>query len=186
MELNWQNTSSFLFGSYDMYQRFGIQIAENGLPSDVLMPALRSRKVTIPLRSGAYDFGAKYYDERPVQITCVTVKKGTRDDAREMAYILSKKSQIYFWNEPEKYYIGRIYQAPNLEILRNVGNRFALNFVLEPFAYGGTKTEQFTDLHYSPNYQGTVSTPTYIVIRNTGTSAATNIQIMQTDKKENF
>lgn len=186
MVFTWQNKSSFLFGAVDMYQRFGITIADNGEPQDTMLPELRPRKVTAPLRNGAYDFGAHYYDERAISITCVTVKAVTRDDAREMAYILSKKSEIRFWNEPDKYYIGRIYQAPGLEVLRNVGNRFSLTFVCEPFAYGLTTTEQMQNLVYLPEYKGTAPTPTYIVIENTGTSNAVNVQIVQTNRKDSL
>lgn len=184
MSYTWQNKSSFLFGNTDMYQRFGIQIADDGMPSDVLKPQLRERKVTVPLRNGSYDYGAKYYDERPYGINCVTVKAGTRDDAREMAYILSKKSEIYLWNEPDKYYIGRIYQAPDLECLRKIGNRFTLNFVLEPFAYRNVIDDVFDGTHYVPDYKGTAPTPTYIVITNTGNSNAVNIQLKQIITKE--
>lgn len=168
-----------------MYQTFGIQISDDGMPNDVLKPQLRERKVTVPLRNGSYDYGAKYYNERPYGINCVTVRAGTRDDAREMAYILSKKSQLRLWTEPEKYYIGRIYQAPDLECLRKVGNRFTLSFVLEPFAYRNTITDVFTNGQYSPNYRGTADTPTYIVITNTGLTNAVNLQITQSIKQEN-
>ena len=129
MTRTWQNASSFLFNGIDMFQRFGLQLIDDGMPSDVLMPELRPRKVTIPMRSGAYDYGAHYYDERSITFSCVTVRAVSRDDAREIAYILSKKSPIRFWTEPDKYYIGRIYQAPTLEQLRNVANRFPLTFV---------------------------------------------------------
>lgn len=185
MSFTWQDKSSFLFGTTDMYQTYGISIAENGMPNDVLMPTLRPRKVVNPLRSGAYDYGAHYYDERTVQIRCVTVKAGTRDDAREMAYTLSKKSQIHFWNEPSKYYVGRVYEAPSLDILRKIGNQFTLTFVLEPFAYGETLTEPFVNRMYNPQYKGTASTPTTIIIENTGTGNAVNITITQTIRKEN-
>ena len=184
MAYTWQNKSSFLFGTTDMFTTFGIQISDDGMPNDVLKPQLRERKVTIPLRNGAYDYGSHYYDERPYGINCVTVKAGTRDDAREMAYILSKKSQLRLWNEPDKYYIGRIYQAPDLECLRKIGNRFTLSFMLEPFAYRNTITEAFTGQLYVPNYHGTADTPTYIVITNTGSGNAVNIQITQSIKQE--
>ena len=186
MIYDWQNKSSFLFGTIDMYQKFGISIVDNGLQNDVLIPSLRSRKVTVPLRDGAYDFGAKYYDERPIQVSCTTVKAGTRDDAREMAYVLSKKSTIRFWNETDKYYIGRIYQAPDLDVLRNISNKFVLNFILEPFAYGETITRPFDGLHFAVDYKGTALTPTYIIIENTGESNAVNLQIMQTNRQENY
>ena len=184
MTFTYIDKSSFLFGTTDMYQTFGIQIRDNGFAKDVLMPTLRERKVTIPLRSGSYDYGAKYYNERTVPLNCVTVRAGTRDDAREMAYILSKKSQIRLWNEPDKYYVGRIYQAPDLDILRNIGNQFTLSFVLEPFAYRNTITESFVDRQYIPDYHGTAPTPTYIVIENVGSSNAVNIQITQSIKQE--
>lgn len=183
-EYTYIDKSSFMFGTTDMYQRFGISISENGLPDDVLKPTLRERKIVIPMRNGAYDYGAQWYDERPLTVTCVTVRAGTRDDAREMAYVLAKKTQIRFWNEPDKYYIGRVYTAPGLEILRKVGNKFTLNFILEPFAYGQTVSETFTDRRYQPSYKGTAPTPTYIVIENTGNGIARNIQIVQSIRRE--
>lgn len=182
--LTWQDTSSFLFGTTDMFQRFGIKISNDGLPDDVLKPQLRERKVVIPMRNGAYDYGARWYDERPLSVSCVTVKAGTRDDAREMAYILSKKSTIRFWNEPDKYYIGRIYAAPGLEVLRKAGNKFTLNFILEPFAYGEVVNGTFVNRIYKPNYKGTAPTPTYIVIENTGNAPAKYIQIVQSIIRE--
>lgn len=184
-EYTYIDKSSFMFGTTDMYETFGIQISENGLPDDVLKPPLRERKVVVPQRNGAYDYGARWYDERPLSLTCVTVRAGTRDDAREMAYILSKKSQIRFWNEPDKYYMGRVYTAPGLEILRKVGNKFTLNFVLEPFAYGALVSEDFVNRRYITNYKGTAPTPTYIVIENTGSGNAVNIQIVQSIRREN-
>ena len=184
MSFTWQNKSSFLFGTTDMYTTYGIMLTDDGMPEDVLLPGLRSRKVTIPLRSGAYDYGAHYYDERGIQITCVTTRVLTREDTREIAYTLSKKSEIRFWTEPDKYYIGRVYQAPTLEQIRKVGNRFSLIFVCDPFAHGLTKTESFTNLRYEPEYPGTAPTPTYIVIENTGNANAVNIVLTQTDKQE--
>ena len=184
MEKNWLTKSSFKINDTDMYAAFGLQLTDDGLPKDVLIPGLRSRKQVIPLRSGAYDYGAKYYDERPLQIKVVTTRILSRSDTREIAYVLSKKVELRTWNEPDKYYIGRIYQAPDLEQLRNIGNRFPMTFICEPFAYGATKTEQMTSLLYIPDYKGTAATPTYIVIENTGTGPATNIQITLTKRKE--
>ena len=43
MAYSWQDKSSFLFGSTDMYQRFGIQIADDGFAQDLLKPQLRER-----------------------------------------------------------------------------------------------------------------------------------------------
>ena len=184
MDKNWLTRSSFTFGGVDMYAEFGIQLTDDGLPKDVLIPGLRSRKQQIPQRHGAYDYGAEYYDERSIGIRCVTTRILTRADTREIAYALSKKAELRTWNEPDKYYIGRIYQAPDLEQLRTIGNRFPLIFICDPFAYGETKTEQMPSLVYLPKYRGTAATPTYIVIENIGETAAVNIQITQTNRKE--
>lgn len=181
----WQENGSFLFGAVDMFATFGIKMTETSIPHDVLIPDLRARKVTIPQRHGAYDYGARYYDERPIEIECVTKRIISHAEVREIAYILSKKSEIRFWTEPDKYYIGRVYQAPTLEQLRNVGNRFSLVFVCEPFAYGETKTDSFTGLRYTPSYKGTAPTPAYIVVENTSESGnAVDIVITQTIRRE--
>lgn len=182
----WKTNGSFLFGVTDMFTEFGIKLTETSVPKDVLLPDLRARKATIPQRHGAYDFGARYYDERAIEIECVTKRTINRDSVREIAYILSKKSEIRFWTEPEKYYIGRVYQAPTLEQLRNIGNRFSLVFVCEPFAYGETKTDSFTGLRYTPSYKGTAPTPAYIVVENTSESGtAVDIVITQTIRRDN-
>ena len=183
---------SFKFGSVDMYQRFGVRISDSSVPQDVFLPSLRSRKVEIPLRHGQYDYGAKYYRERPLQLNCVVPGWLKEDEAtirgfgREIAYILSEKDEIRIWNEPDKYYIGRVYDEIALTQVRNTGLVFTLTFTCDPFLYGETKTEQMESLMYLPEYKGTANTPTYIEITNTGTTAAVNIQIVKTDKRGTF
>lgn len=185
MAYTWLNKSSFTFGGVDMYERFGIQLENE--PHDVILPPLRSRKITIPQRHGSYDFGAKYYDERGLQLDCVTVRTLSREDVREISFMISRKSEIRIWNEPQKYYIGRIYDSTGLEQIRNIGNKFQLLFVCEPFAYGATSTVAFVNRQFLPTYIGTAATPTYIVIRNTASSGnVTNIKITQIDKQENY
>lgn len=183
----WKENGSFRFGTVDMFETYGIKLTERSIPQDVLMPDLRSRKKEIPLRHGAYDYGAKYYDERAIKIECVTKKIISREESREIAYMLARKSEIRFWTEPEKYYIGRVYEAPTLEQLRNVGNRFQLIFICEPFAYRNSVTASFVNRVYSPNYNGTAPTPTQIVITNTSSTVSIrNITIVQTIKKESL
>ena len=183
----WKTHGSFLFGTVDMYETYGIKMTATSIPKDVLLPSIRARKVTIPQRHGVYDYGAKFYNERAIQIDCITNRVITREESREIAFTLSQKTEIRFWTEPEKYYVGRIYDAPNLDQLRNVGNKFTLTFLCEPFAYGVSKTEFFVNRKYVPNYQGTAATSTYIIITNIAASGnASNIKLVQTDKEENY
>lgn len=179
MEFSYLNKSSFVFNGTDMYKRFGIQLVDE--PEDVIQPGLRSRKTVIPNRSGAYDFGARYYDERILTLNCVTTRVVDRAGMREISYLLSKKGTIRIWNEADKYYVGRLYDAIALEQLRRIGNRFELRFICEPFAYRETIQRNFQGI-YVPNYSGTASTPTRIEITNTGTRDAVGIRIMQVDR----
>lgn len=166
---------SFEFGQTDMYTAYGLRIRQK---HGILKPALRERKITIPARSGTYDFGAKYYDERTIVVECDTIRSLTASDKRELAYILSAKDKITFWDEPDKYYVGRIYDAAEIERIGGIGLYFPLTFTCEPFAYGETKNVIFTAAKtLKPNYAGTADTPTRIEITNNGASAATGIQI---------
>lgn len=193
--MSWLENGSFKFGNIDMYETFGIQILDDSMEEDLLLPEVRTRKVTIPLRHGEYDFGSKYRKNRPLTMNCVSTRFTTegefRDYAREIAYVLSKKNEIRRWNEPDKYYIGKIEKEITLIQIRDVGNVFTLEFTCEPFAYGETKTEQFVrqgnSLVYNPNYRGTEDTPTYIEIVNTGSTASVvNIRISQIDRKDTY
>ena len=185
------NHGSFKFGSVDMYEKFHLKIMDASMPGDAFLPGLRERKVEVPNRHGKFDFGAKFYNERSVVLQCIvdgamnTSEMSLRAYAREIAYVLSRKDEIRIWNEPDKYYIGRIYQEIQLTQVRDLGNVFTIEFVCDPFCYGETKTEPMTDLFYLPEYKGTAPTPTYIVIENVGEHAAVNVQIVQTDRKGN-
>ena len=190
MTAPWIENGSFKFGSIDMYETFGIQILNESMEEDLLLPEVRTRKITIPLRHGEYDFGSKYRKNRPLRLDCVSTSFETEGEfrayAREIAYVLSKKNQIRRWNEPDKYYIGKIEKEITLTQIRDVGNVFTLDFTCEPFAYGSTRTDSFTNLFYTPNYNGTEDAPTHIEIVNTGSSNAVNIRISQVDRKDTY
>lgn len=173
---------SFEFGGVDMAQRFGIYV----IAYDVLMPALRQRKVVVPQRSGAHDFGAEYRDERKIRIECDTRINLTRHDLRELAYLLSKKNTIRIWDDPDVYYIGRIYDAPDLTNI-SIGFEFALAFECEPFAYGPVKTISIVGSTATRiALDGTEKTPTRISITNNGDVDAVGIQIRLRKRKETY
>lgn len=174
------DSGSFRFGEHDLYRDFGLRLVE--VIGDALQPQLRERKRTIPSRSGAYDFGARFYDERTVTLSCESARAMPRASWRELSYILSRKGRLYIFNEPDKYYIGRVYDPAQIETARFELVRFELRFICEPFAYGETIQRNFQGL-YAPNYTGTAATPTRIEITNTGVRDAVGIRIMQIDKK---
>lgn len=166
---------SWSFNGVDMLETFGLILEEPF--DDKLQPKLRERKLVVPRRSGAYDYGAKYYDERDVIVKCASVKLLTRSDVRRLAMALSVKGELRDWHEPDKYYVGRLYESPDIERLAGVGKRFQLEFVCEPFAYGKQVTTTF--INQAPMvYEGTATTPVHIVIRNTSDTAIKGITLL--------
>ena len=164
----------FSFNGTPMRQSFGISIAK---VHDVLLPALRARQIGIPQTDGRYDYGAKNWEERPLILECNIAKKPSRAEMRELAYVLSQKGKIVLWNEPDKYYIGRLYDP---QVLTKIGRgqlEFTLEFVCEPFAVGKTITQPLTNGNNPIEYKGTAETPCLIVLKNTGTETITNVQL---------
>lgn len=173
---------SLLFGGVDMWTKFGMRVLAI---SDVLKPELRERKVIVPKRSGAYDYGAKYYDERELTLRILILENTlTRAQEREFSYYFAPKKRIILWNETDKYYLGRAYKPPELKQIRNGGLEYEITFMCEPYAYGETKTEAFTSNSYTPAYKGTAPTPTRIEITNNNQTSATQVQIVQVVKLE--
>lgn len=171
---------SFEFGRTDMLEAYGIRV----ISYDCLAPALRPRKVIVPGRDGAYDFKAKNYDERTVQLDCDTVIGLTRDQVRELAYVLSKKNTLRIWDEPDKYYIGRVYDAASIVPIGSIGQEFTLNFICDPFAYGKVTTLNIEGGNPAQlSYAGTARTPTRIAITNNGAADAVDILIRLREKR---
>lgn len=160
---------SFTFGGVDIREKYGLYV---GSWQDVLKPALRARKLTIAGRDGAWDFGAHAYDER--QITVRLVGRLTYAQKRELAFALSEKHQLRYWEEPDLYYIGRVYNAAAIARLPADAKQFTVTFICEPFAYGKTTT---LDLSRDIQYAGTARTPTRIEIKNTGSTAITKVRL---------
>lgn len=157
--------NSWTFNGIDMRAEFGLILEEPF--DDRLQPTLRERKLVVPHRNGAYDYGAHWYDERPVGVKCASTKLLTRDDVRRLARVLSEKGELRSWYEPDKYYVGRIYEGAVIERIVGKAKRFELPFVCEPFAYGKQVTEQFTN-QAALAYAGSAETPTHIIITNKG------------------
>ena len=61
---------SMTIGGVDLKQEYGIIIEEINRP---FLPKLRPRKVELPNRSGAYDYGAKWRDEISLDIKCGSI-----------------------------------------------------------------------------------------------------------------
>lgn len=165
---------SFSFGTYNSLHDWGIRV----MKYDTLTPPKRSRKMQIPERSGMYDFGARCWEERTVRIECVLERKISRAQMREIAGALSRKGRLRLWDEPEKYYIGELYDSAEiLDYYDESMREFTLSFICAPFALGRTITQPIATGENPVDYQGTAETPCVIVLRNLSGAYAQNITI---------
>ena len=177
---------NFLYNDVDMYMTFGIRcIATRHLTAN-----LRPRKIVVPTRSGAYDYRANYHDERELSILCqVTrplIKTEEQDEFDDLKYLLcggKSKGRIILWDQPDRYYYGRVYDQDVVKEYFNLaGREITLRFICDPYAYGlepkiFTTDSNMLDLTESNHYIGTRETPTRITIRNTGDMPISGIQI---------
>lgn len=165
---------SFSFGTYNSVDDWGIMV----IGHDTFLPPKRSRKINIPGRSGAYDYGAKHWDERTVRLECVLMRQMKKEEFREIVYLLSKKGRLRLWNEPEKYYMAELYDSPNVDdFYLEEMREFELAFVCEPFAYGENVTTALADGRNRIAYKGTAETPAVIVLRNASDDEIANVTI---------
>lgn len=165
---------SFLFGGVNMLQDWGIR----GYIVDGLIPAKKTRRVDLPGRDGVYDFGSTFYKNRALKVRCDTMRGHSRDEIRRLARVLSTKSRIVFWNEPEKYYLGELQNQIELTYLGRAGHAFELVFDCDPFAYGASVEKRWAGATGNVvGYAGTARTPAVLTVKNTGASPIQGLTI---------
>jgi len=172
---------SFRFGRYNSVDDWGIMVTA----TDVLLPPKRKRKITIPGRSGAYDFGARNWEERTIRISCMLTRQMSKAQFREVIYALSKKERLRLWNEPDKYYVAELYESPEVkDFYMEAAREFELAFTAEPFAYGPTITEPVASGRNVLDYHGTAETPCVIALKNVSGSDVANITITAVKRRK--
>ncbi len=165
---------SFSFNQYNSVEDWGMMV----VATDVLLPPKRRRKITIPGRSGAYDFGAKNWEERTIRLTCTLMRQMSKGEFREIVYALSKKGRLRLWNEPDKFYVAELYDPSEVQdFYMETAREFELAFTAEPFAYGQTVTTPITNGRNTIAYQGTAKTPCLIVLKNISQNEVMNITL---------
>ena len=166
---------SFTFNAIDMYQTFAVKI----LAYDLLMPELRRREVVIPGRSGAYDYGAKYHENRPLQMQVEVEREISPMQFDELKYTLSRKGRIILWDKPDRYFVGQLYDPAEVtDFFRHSRREFEIAFLCEPYAYALEPTVlKSTEPVLRIAYEGTREAPTLITIRNTGDTPLYGLRI---------
>ena len=174
-----QEWGDLLFNGVSLQESFGLLF---GTPEDVLFPKWRERKQAIPGVDGRYDYGSRNHEERTYRIKCISLRPLSRAEVRERAYLLSRKSTIRNWDEPDKYYVGQLMDDQPLKRLtadRDGNGRIGLEltFTCEPFAYGKTITQPLTNGNNPIKYKGTAETPCLIILKNSSASTIQTVQI---------
>lgn len=156
-----------------------------------LLPPLRKRDLTIPGRHGSYDFSGNTYDNRILSMEISYLGNSIsalRSRAREISAWLSQteNKQLIFDDEPEKYYLAKIYDAISFENLFLIG-KTTLGFECQPFAYSTSESNQTFNITADGQEitivnSGSVETPQIITIRNTGTNTISGFTITRREE----
>jgi len=117
-----------------------------------LLPVLRKRELVIPGKHGTYGFGDETFDKRIIEIELKYI--GTsfnelRTRARQIAYWLSGFSgtkNLVFSDEPDKWYVGKIYSEIGLQNFFKLGQA-TVQFECEPFAYALLSAYDVTSIY---------------------------------------
>lgn len=105
-----------------------------------ILPDLRIRELVIPGKHGVYDFGINRFDKRMIQVDFQYI--GTsfnelRTRARNISSWLNAYDgfkNLVFSDEPDKYYVAKIYSSIGLANLFKIGQA-TIQFECQPFAY---------------------------------------------------
>ena len=168
------------FGGVDLFEAFGILCETR---RDVLAPPVNERNIHIPEKDGSWWSEEYRYNDRTVELGCVTMTELDRGMLRELAYVLSGKKKLVLSDEADKYYLAQLCDPSVIQHIGKKGTKHVLKFRCKPFAYGETVTAEIKNGVQRVCYKGTASAPVLIVLKNTGSSEATNILIQSTHKR---
>ena len=123
------------YDALDSYDDFQIVAKTVDRP---ILPAMRKREMAIPGKHGIYNFGLNTYNKRIISILIQYVGATFNDlrlRARDIAAWLSQTSykELIFSDEPDKYYLAKIYDPVGLENFFRLG-KATIQFECQPFA----------------------------------------------------
>jgi len=103
----------------------------------IFLPEKNIRFEDVPGRNGSVSFDDETRRDIIIQVDCTILGKTreeVRANARQAEYWLSRKGQLSFWNEPQRFYIGQVVnQVPLMKYIKY--EEMSLLFRCEPFAY---------------------------------------------------
>ena len=169
---------SFSIGSLDnnMYTKWGIKC----IAHDSFRAPAREDRQSIPFRHGGVRTPAsrEYFDDKNLNVFCRLTRQLSKADFREIIYDLSEVIRIFFWDEPDKHYIAKLYRETDVNVFpHEIMRDFVLPFECFPFALGPQNDIPLQRGINHIDYKGTAETPTLIIIRNPNTVPLSNIRL---------
>lgn len=155
------NINSRLHNCYEMW---GMKI----ISYDTFSAPKRPRRKQLPFQHGTRKLsGQSYFSDKTIEVDCHLTRHLPKAELREIIAILVRPMRLFFWDEPDKYYIAELFAEVDVDVFPSeVRREFTLPFIAEPFAYG---EQNRVRLHRGINYidyTGTAEAPTLIVLRN--------------------
>ena len=124
----------FKYNGKNSFTEFGIIAKSVKRP---LLPTLKKKQLVIPGRHGSYDFGDNTFDNRTISVLLQFVGQNINDlrlQARNIAAWLSGGyTPLTFDDEPDKYYLARVYDGIDLNSFALAGEA-TVTFECMPFA----------------------------------------------------
>jgi len=160
---------------------------------DIVMPFKREKRRQIPFRHGTHLHDNTFFNDRQLRLRCFWLNDKedniSRDEFREITLWLSERGRIVLDVEPDKHYVGELFDPSDLRAhynrstfgeIRSTDGTFELVFTCEPFAYGEQVVMPISHGNNEIEYRGTAETPTLIILRNTGTAPISTVVLTAT------
>lgn len=136
----------FTFNSQHSSSDFGIVVKSINRS---MLPGMIKKEINIPGRHGTYDFSDNVYENRVISIGIsykATSHNDLREKVRDLASWLSQQDycRLQFDDEPDKYYLAKVYGAVNFENMLKLG-KTSIEFICQPHAqYLVSTCEEYT------------------------------------------
>lgn len=156
-----------------------------------LLPELSKNLQEVSGRDGAIDFGNNFYKMREITIDFLFITSSAQEREKRkriLANWFSEKGELIFSDEPDKRWIGRVYNAlPLTEV--GYAEEFSATFTCDPYAYALDETiinaTGNTPIIIPIKRQGTANRVSCkIIIRNNGSQPLKNIRIINKKRKD--
>ncbi len=170
-----------LFNGRNLFTEYGLRVNQRAS----FLPPLRRRQIEVESRHGVVNLGSETFGVRTLVAECMFVDaENAQGKLRKLAGLLSQRGRISFLDEPELYYVGRVYDGAELTRIDYKGRKFDLAFECEPFIRGAVRTISMNSPVVPIEYAATAPAPCRITIRNIGTTPVNVILVTHVINQE--